>query len=88
MSLNELGVNKILDQIERNSVAKCFPAGTLIYLHDSSKIAIEQIGLGKQVLSFDPQFSQGHGSLASKKVVRTFTNITEEWLRLTWTEEG
>jgi len=43
---------------------------------------------GDIVLSFDPAAENGRGGLSPKRVVRTFTNITEEWLRLTWVENG
>ncbi|QFT33325.1 hypothetical protein FIV00_22735 [Labrenzia sp. THAF82] len=67
---------------------KCFSGSTSILTIDDEIKPIRKICIGDVVLSFDPFADFGRGFLVPKKVVRTFTNITEEWLRLTWVEDG
>lgn len=67
---------------------ECFPAGTPVLTYSGLSIAVEKVGAGERLLSFDPQTAKGRGDLVPKRVSRTFTNITEEWLRLTWAENG
>ncbi|WP_417667259.1 hypothetical protein [Roseibium sp.] len=76
---------KHIDIIE---LKKCFSAATLVRVPEGVCSPISEIRPGDLVLSFDPLADNGRGALVPKKVVRTFTNITEEWLRLTWVEEG
>jgi len=64
---------------------KCFCGDTQIATPAALK-QVSEISVGDKVLSFDPIGEIGRGALAPKKVVRTFTNITEAWLRLTWRE--
>ncbi|EFO32557.1 putative large exoprotein involved in heme utilization or adhesion [Roseibium sp. TrichSKD4] len=66
---------------------KCFPSDTSI-LTLSGSSSISSIVPADIVLSFDPFANDGRGALVPKRVVRTFTNITEEWLRLSWVENG
>jgi hypothetical protein len=68
-----------------SSPRKCFLAGTIVFT-ERGFVVIEQIGIGESVFSFEPLAAYGRGALVPKKVVRTFTNITEEWLRLKWVE--
>ena len=65
----------------------CFPAGTLIST-PSGAVPIETIRPNDIILSFDESVVRGRGTLVPKRVVRLFHNETEEWLRLTWREDG
>lgn len=65
----------------------CFPSDTLILSH-TGECRVAEICAGDFVLSFDPFSKSNRSALIPKKVIRTFTNITEEWLRLTWLESG
>ncbi|SER81938.1 intein C-terminal splicing region, partial [Pseudovibrio axinellae] len=71
----------------RSNLQKCFPGYTLISTHNNQK-RISEINEGDTVLAFDPRADSGRTTLVPKIVSRTFTNITEEWLRLTWFEDG
>ncbi|MCA1242068.1 hypothetical protein LC092_06440 [Stappia stellulata] len=66
---------------------KCFPSGTLIqgYLFEKN---IKFVLPNDIIFSFDPSDNNGRGGLVPRRVTRTFTNITEEWLRLKWVENG
>lgn len=64
----------------RNS--PCFVAGTSVLMADGSEKAIENIRPGDLVLAFDGEIDRGRGSLNSRRVVRSFTNVTDEWLVL------
>ncbi|MEO0810295.1 MAG: Hint domain-containing protein, partial [Pseudomonadota bacterium] len=67
---------------------KCFLAGTPIAMGNGEEKPIEFVKQGDIVFSYDQHASFGRCALFSKKVLRTFTNITDEWLRLTWIEKG
>ena len=58
---------------------ECFPAGTLITLADGSKQAIELITTSDKVLTFDDKGNRRVG-----EVVRTYTNTTPEFIRLSF----
>ncbi|MEJ8476858.1 DUF4214 domain-containing protein [Roseibium algae] len=68
-------------------ISRCFCGNTIVQLLGASA-EVSSILPGDTVLSFDPSADHGRGALVPKKVVRTFTNITEEWLRLSWVEDG
>ena len=82
--LREAAINPATAYVPAN---KCFPSKTSIHSVNGPR-AISSIIPGEAVHSFDPSADCGRGELVPKKVVRTFTNITEEWLRLTWVENG
>ncbi len=73
---------------ELKNLRMCFTSETRVRISTGCSVPIAAIRPGDLVLSFDPLADNGHGALVPKMVVRTFTNITEEWLRLTWTENG
>ncbi len=88
-----LGVDKALTEAIyteafTKGVAKCFAQGTPIPLSSEKSSSIEFIETGDLVLSFDANIDEGYATLVPKRVLRTFTNITDEWLRLTWVEDG
>ncbi|MBP2597841.1 calcium-binding protein, partial [Agrobacterium tumefaciens] len=61
---------------------KCFPAGTLISMADGTRIPIENIKMGDEVLSFE-----GLGGVICRKVVRVFSGETDQWVDLYRTGE-
>lgn len=72
----------------------CFPAGTSIALADGTIFNIESIEAGSVVAAF-PEFSsdttRGSSSpvtaaLTPGKVVRTFNNVTEDWVEVHFTD--
>ncbi|WP_425089659.1 hypothetical protein [Stappia sp.] len=67
---------------------KCFSGNTRILVPSGQACFITDLLPGDIVLSFDPAAFNGRGGLVPKRVTRIFTNITEEWLRLTWVENG
>ncbi len=85
---DNLLVDDIIKNIEVFTTRKCFVSGTPISLFGGAEKAIEHIKTGDTILAFDPFVGGGRGELVLNKVVRTFTNVTEEWLRLTWIEGG
>lgn len=64
----------------------CFPAGTLIGAWDGSTIAIEDIEAGHSVSSYLQRCEGDQSQIASEllpgKVVRTFNNVTEDWVEV------
>ncbi|SDU13695.1 hypothetical protein [Stappia sp. ES.058] len=67
---------------------KCFSNDVKIQVDSDQSLTISDICPGDIVLSFDPSANKGRGALVPKRVTRIFTNITEEWLRLAWVENG
>lgn len=67
--------------------ARCFVAGTKIRLSDGEEAAIEQIKEGELVSSFAGSIALGRGHTDGRAVVRTYTNVTQELVRLTF-EDG
>lgn len=49
---------------------------------------VPDIRVGDTVLAFDPSADLGRGALVPRKVTRLYRNTTEEWIRLSWREEG
>jgi len=49
---------------------------------------ISDIRVGDTVLAFDPAADHGRGALVARKVVRIYRNATDEWVKLTWEEDG
>ncbi|HRM20569.1 MAG TPA: Hint domain-containing protein, partial [Trichococcus flocculiformis] len=74
--------------LETKLKSYCFPLGTPISISAGKTKPIEDIKPGDTVLCFDPIADFGRGTLVPKRVVRLFHNETEEWLRLTWREDG
>jgi hypothetical protein len=91
-SLGERILDKELEYIDLNvtltKFEKCFLGSTLILTPDTNFVEISSLVPGDLVLSFAPSGASSRTPLSPKKVVRTFANITEEWLRLSWTEDG
>jgi Ca2+-binding RTX toxin-like protein len=67
---------------------ECFPASTAIAISLTETRPICDIRPGDTVLAFDPAADLGRGALVPRKVVRLYRNTTEEWVRLTWVENG
>jgi hypothetical protein len=67
---------------------RCFDASADILMYNGLVAKIPTISVGDSILAFDPFSDLGRSTLVPKKVIHTFTNITEEWLRLTWSEKG
>ncbi|MEO9527302.1 hypothetical protein [Roseibium sp.] len=89
--LEELTWSQILHGIDLGTVdfgTRCIEAKTLVLRESGERGSIDNIVIGDVVLSFHSFAENGRGALFPKKVLRTFTNITEEWLRLTWSEIG
>lgn len=59
----------------------CFASGTKILMGDGSIKNIEDVKVGDYVRAY--KLSSGHYEFSSKKVVRTFTNQTDEFIKLT-----
>ncbi|WP_454818868.1 hypothetical protein [Labrys neptuniae] len=60
----------------------CFPAGTIIKIHDGPDISIEMVGIGDGVSAYDPDNKALSSKLISANVKSIFSNITTEWLVL------
>jgi hypothetical protein len=63
---------------------QCFPGHTLIALPNGCSKRIDALNLGDTILTFDPQADGGRGALLSGVVTRTFENVTQEWLSITF----
>ena len=48
---------------------------------------IADIRVGDVVMSYAPT-ALGRGALVPRRVVRVYRNTTQEWVRLTWVEDG
>jgi len=66
----------------------CFPARTKIRISETETKAISEICVGDTVMAFDPAADFGRGALVSRKVTRLYRNVTDEWLKLRWTQNG
>ncbi|WP_299554923.1 hypothetical protein [uncultured Tateyamaria sp.] len=62
--------------------ADCFPAGTLISVGDGKSVPIESIRPDIFVSSFSERDDLGRGALETKPVVRLYTSVTQEFIRL------
>ncbi len=67
--------------------AQCFPRNTEIHTLAGKK-SIGDIEVGDVVFAFDPSVDRGRGKLVGRRVQRLFRNVTTEWLRLTWIDQG
>jgi len=61
----------------------CFARGTLIETSDGRQIPIEDVKVGDWVAAFDPADGPS-GALVPRQVTRLFSNVTTEWLQLTF----
>ncbi|WP_284262158.1 hypothetical protein [Roseicyclus amphidinii] len=71
-----------------SSATRCFPASTPVAISLTDTCPISDIRVGDTVLAFDPSADLGRGALVPRKVTRLYRNTTEEWIRLSWREEG
>ena len=71
----------------RNQDPNCFPKGTFVQT-PFGEVAIEELKVGDKVLAFDPDADNGLGRLVAKDVTRLFSNTTNEFLKLSWVENG
>jgi hypothetical protein len=60
----------------------CFPASTLITLTNNAQTTIDKIDVGTLVATYDPTANQGRGALISGIVTNTFTNISQEFIKI------
>jgi hypothetical protein len=60
----------------------CFPASALITLADNTQTTIDKIDVGTLVATYDPTANKGRGALVSGVVTNTFTNITQEFIKI------
>ncbi|MGM4912785.1 hypothetical protein [Rhizobium sp. 768_B6_N1_8] len=67
--------------------AQCFPGDTKIRVVGGIK-PIREIQPNDLVLAFDPSHENGRGPLVPRRVIRVFRNVTTEWVKLSWAEEG
>ena len=65
----------------------CFPAGTLIKVGGDDTVSIENIRPDMLVSSFSEQDNLGRGALDTKPVIRLYTSVTQEFIRLDF-EDG
>jgi hypothetical protein len=63
------------DELDGN---RCFAAGTLIDMADGTQKPIETIEVGDEVLAYDPDTTDGLGTLKPARVARTMTNFVDE----------
>jgi Ca2+-binding RTX toxin-like protein len=63
--------------------AQCFPGDVMVTTPHGEK-PIRDIKVGDHVASFDPGADFGRGRLVASRVVRLFSNRTDQWLRLRW----
>ena len=61
----------------------CFPAFALITLADNTQKPINTVNFGDYVATYDPNANHGRGTLLSGVVTRLFTNITQEFIKIT-----
>ena len=84
------GEYKVISAFNQNKILqpilppRCFPGHTLIALPNGRSKRIDAIRTGETVLTFDPHADGGRGALLSGVVTRTFENVTQEWLRITF----
>ncbi|WP_208352882.1 calcium-binding protein [Pseudaestuariivita rosea] len=67
---------------------RCFPAYTPILTNEGEVSQISSLKPGDTVLAFDPAVDLGRSGLVPRKIVRLYHNVTTEWLKLSWTENG
>ena len=67
--------------------ARCFPADTKVRLLER-ECHISQLREGDWVVSFSPYGANIDTELCRKRVIRIHHNVTKEWIKLTWTENG
>lgn len=73
-----------LEDLEQQQHAYCFPGATAVTLADGTTKSIESVLPGDEVASFP--HDRPHAALEAAKVVRLFRGITDEFLKLEWTE--
>jgi hypothetical protein len=69
-------------------IAECFEASTKIGLPNGKEKPISEIVVGEMVLAFDGATNLGRGMLSPRRVKRVFHNVTNEFVRLSWVENG
>lgn len=66
---------------------RCFSGSTLISTADGWR-PISELRVGDQVWSFDASVEGGRGDLVLKRINNLFQNVTCEWVKLSWIENG
>ncbi len=67
---------------------RCSPASSPITISPTEIRPISDIRVGDTVLAFDPAAGLGRGALVPRRVVRPHRNVTREWVRPGWEEDG
>ena len=67
--------------------AQCFSGEAEIRVLDGVK-TIRELRCGDIVLAFDPSVHLGRGALVPRRVTRIFRNVTTQWIRLRWIQDG
>lgn len=85
----QIDVRQPSNQQLDTSVQPCFAAGTQIVMADGTTLSIEEVAAGSIVSSFPEHGNptiEGIGavraSLSAGNVVRTFNNVTEDWVEV------
>lgn len=71
---------ELLEQQQKIDAPPCFARGTKILIDFEKNKNIENIEIGDEVLSFDPNKNNGFGELVRCRVSKIFQNITNEWI--------
>nr|WP_319512889.1 DUF4214 domain-containing protein [uncultured Cohaesibacter sp.] len=77
----------IADIFGPSGIPHCFPSDTLISTSSGDR-PISELCVGDTVWAYDEDIDAGRGALALKKITRLFRNATEEWIKLSWLEDG
>ena len=70
---------------EALDIPRCFPAGTPILLPFGQSAAIDELSIGTFVMAVDDAADGGRGALKPCRVTKLFTNVTQDFLLLTYT---
>lgn len=79
---DEMNALDVISEYNSRLLPKCFSAGTEILMSDGARRPIEALKPGDLVLSFKSSLDGEFAELVARPVVRTFQNITQEWLIL------
>jgi hypothetical protein len=79
---------EIVPPVLKGDLLRCFPAHTPIQTSLTSTTPISDLRIGDVVLAFDPHTDNGRGALVPRRVTKLFSNVTTEWVNLSWIEAG
>jgi hypothetical protein len=78
----------LIDRLEAYFAVRCFPASTPIATSLTTNTPISNLRVGDTVFAYHPHANHGRGELVPRRVTRLFRNVTSEWIKLTWVENG